>query len=151
MTEPTDTDESESIEEPDLEPEVETDDEEPDTFPRAYVEDLRAEAAEHRTRARDNGARADLLAERLLAQTVASVTSEVLADPSDLLDLTDHHDLVDENGLPDPDLIETAAAQLVERKPHLARRRPSGTVDQGAREPETPSVDLAGILRSVAR
>lgn len=133
------TDEPEPDEEGAEEPGTE---EEPETFPRDYVEQLRAEAAEARVRAK----RADDLARRLLEATVREATTGILADPTDL---PVGDDLYDEDGYPDPDTVRTAATELVERKPHLADRRPTAPVEQGARD-EADGVNLAGILRSRA-
>ena len=60
-------------------PDVEGSD--PETFPRAYVQQLRDEAAKYRQRA----GRADEAARRLLEATVRSAVRDHLADPSDLL------------------------------------------------------------------
>ena len=83
------------------------------------------------------------LAERLLQATVREATASILTDPSDLpLD----GDLVDDDGLPDTEKITEAAKALVSHKPHLALRRPTGNVGQGARPESTPTslVDLRG-------
>jgi hypothetical protein len=106
------------------------------------VEDLRRESAGYRDRAK----RADALAERLLAASVATATAGILADPSDL---PASDDLLDDDGFPDPEAIATAARSLVERKPHLGDRRPTGTVDQGARE-GAETINLAGMIRGLA-
>ena len=72
-----------------------------------------------------------------------------LEDPSDLLLHRAEADLLDDDGMPDVDRIAEAARELDSQRPHLARRRPSGDVDQGARsEPE--AVDLASMLRERA-
>ena len=113
-----------------------------ETFSRAYVEKLRAENAEHRTKAK----RAEVLASRLLAATVEKATTGILADPTDL-PVSD--DLYDDDGFPDADKITEAARALVERKPHLADRRPSAPVEQGPRG-QPAEVDLAGMVRSLA-
>jgi len=118
---------------------------EPESFPRAYVEQLRQESAGYRTRAQ----RADALAERLMAATVRQATAGVLADPTDLDVSRDLEHLLDDDGFPDVGKIAEAARELVTRKPHLADRRPRGDVDQGARH-AGDSVDLAGILRAGA-
>lgn len=112
-----------------------------DTFPREYVEKLREENARYRTRAQT----ADEAAQRLLAATIASTTTGILADPTDL----PAGDYLDGDGWPDPDLIRTAAETLVASKPHLGDRRPRGNIGQGAAS-EAATVDLAGILRSRA-
>ena len=118
---------------------------EPDTFSKEYVQQLRAEAAEARTKAK----RVETLEARLLEANIIQVATGVLADPWDLLLHAPRAELVDDGGLPDADKIKDAAQALVQRKPHLADRRPVGAVDQGARR-ETETVDLAGMLRERA-
>ena len=112
-----------------------TTEEEPETFPREYVVKLRDEAAKHRTRAQ----RADDLAARLHTSLVAATGR--LADPSDLT--------FDEGHLDDEEALSAAIDDLLARKPHLASRRPSGDVGQGATA-SSESVDLAGMLRARA-
>lgn len=106
---------------------------EPDTFPRDYVEKLRDENAKYRQRAQH----ADDLAQRLHV-ALAAATGR-LQDASDLP--------FDESHLDDPEALETAISTLLESKPHLASRRPTGNVGQGATVTDT-TVDLAGLLRS---
>ncbi|CAN5191514.1 hypothetical protein BH23ACT9_BH23ACT9_08730 [soil metagenome] len=106
-----------------------------DTFDRDYVEKLRAEAAEHRVKAK----RAEEFAEEVFYGRVAALGK--LADATDLP--------YDEALLEDRSALEAAVDELVARKPHLADRRPVGDVDQGAR-PQGQTVDLAGMLRSRA-
>lgn len=145
----TDVDTTESLPHRDEEVKMEvstTVDTEPDTFPRAYVEQLRAEAAGYRTRA----GRADELQRRLVETTIRSAAAAHLADPGDLLVFGDGADLLDDDGYPDADRIETAARTLAQARPHLAPRRPSGDIGQGATAPPG-DVDLAGILRARAR
>lgn len=109
---------------------------EQDTFPRAYVEKLRKENADHRAAAK----RADDLAAALWSAQVTA--SGRLADPTDL-PLPDGVDPMD------ADAVETAVEELLERKPHLASRVPRGSAGQGATAaPE--EVSLAGILASYA-
>lgn len=119
--------------------EVETEEteqeQEPETFPRKVVEDLRRENARYRERAQ----RADQLGQRLHTQLVAATGR--LADPSDLPYAEAHLD--------DEDALTAAVDDLLARKPHLASRRPSGDVGQGA-SPSGDTVDLAGILRARA-
>ena len=128
----------ETTEETAVEPEVvETDDEqtEPDTFPRKVVEDLRRENATYRTRAQ----RADDLATRLHTALVAATGR--LADPTDLP--------FDESHVDDAEVLTAAIDDLLTRKPHLASRKPSGDVGQGA-SASGETVDLAGMLRARA-
>lgn len=110
-------------------------DDDADTFPRAYVDKLRKEAADARVKAKDR----DDIAARLHTSLVAA--SGRLADPSDLP--------FDETHLSDPDALTAALDELLARKPHLASRRPVGDIGQGV-SAVTSSVDLAGILRANA-
>lgn len=105
----------------------------PETFPRDYVEKLRQEAAEARTRAK----KADDLARELFHAKVAA--TGLLADPTDLP--------FDEKLLADHPALEAAIEDLVGRKPHLASRRPRGDVAQGASE-TAPQVSLIDLLRA---
>jgi len=110
-------------------------DEEPETFPREYVVKLRQEAADHRVRASDR----DALAERLHGALVAATGR--LADPSDLP--------FDESHVDDAEALTAAIDELLTRKPHLASRRVTGDVGQGASK-SGETVDLAGMLRARA-
>ncbi|MCG7430168.1 hypothetical protein [Dermacoccus nishinomiyaensis] len=107
-------------------------DAEAETFPREYVEKLRKEAADARVKAK----RADDLAARLHTALVAATGR--LADPSDLP--------FDDAHLEDADALNAAVDALLARKPHLASRRPVGSIGQGATSP-ADRVSLAGILR----
>lgn len=129
---------------PGVEPDEDTDDD-PDTFPRAYVQELRAEAIKHRLRAK----RATEGEQRLLAAETHRAAADVLADPTDLLTFTETAELLDDDGWPDPERIAAAAADLVARKPHLAVRRPRGDIGQGATQ-TTEAVNLAEIMRARA-
>lgn len=112
----------------------ETPDEEPETFDRPYVEKLRREAAESRVKAK----RADDLAAALWTARVTATGR--LADPTDLV-MPDDADPLDE------DAIASAVDDLLERKPHLASRKPRGDVGAGA-TPAGGTVDLAALMRS---
>lgn len=108
-----------------------------ETFDREYVQKLRDEAAGHRVKAK----RTDALNARL-ATAQAALTGK-LADPTDL-PFTD--DLLDDDGLDDEAKVQAAVDDLIARKPHLAARRPTGNVGQGARS-EDQHVGLAALLR----
>lgn len=109
---------------------------EPDTFPRAYVEKLRKENADARAKLKDR----DALAERLHAALAAA--DGRLADPTDLPYSEDHLD---------PESMGTAIADLIARKPHLKARRFGGDVGQGSRGGVNGAqVDLLGTLRNLA-
>lgn len=112
------------------------DQEQPDTFPRTYVEQLRKESAGYRERAQ----RADQLEQRLHTALVAATGR--LADPTDLPFDVEHLD--------DPDALTAAIDELVERKPHLKTRRLSGDVGQGAGGAKAGDVNLADLLRARA-
>lgn len=112
-----------------------TPEEERETFPREYVQQLRDEAAKYRQRAQ----RTDDLAGRLHTALVAATGR--LADPSDLP--------FEESHLDDADALSAAIDDLLSRKPHLASRRPVGDIGQGA-SASADTVNLAGILRSRA-
>lgn len=123
-------------------PEVVVETEEPlepgDTFPRAYVEDLRAEAGKHRTAAKEAQEALAPLQERLFGLLVAGTGR--LADPTDLAF--------------DPALLDEAAMTeaidaLLERKPHLASRRVVGDIGQGGGAPAEVGL-LQGLLHAGA-
>lgn len=105
---------------------------EPDTFPRAYVEELRQENGKYRQRAQQ----ADELAHRLHRALVEQTGR--LQDPTDLPFDDDH--------LTDTGKLVAAIDELLAAKPHLAARRVTGDVGQGASS--TAGVDLAAIMRS---
>lgn len=104
----------------------------PDAFPRAYVEQLRQEAADARVKAK----KADTYAEQLFYARVAATGR--LADPSDLP--------FDADALDDLPAMEAAIDALIATKPHLASRTPRGDIGQGITTTDT-DVDLAAILR----
>ena len=139
MTDETTTEETptpaEQATTPDETPGVGQGDETPDTFPRDYVENLRKENGRYRQRASDR----DALAQRLHTSLVTATGR--LADPTDLQ--------FDDAHLEDADALNAAIDELLERKPHLASRRPRGDVGQGITT-KSDSVDLAGILRANA-
>lgn len=106
-----------------------------ETFPREYVEKLRAENAETRIKAK----KADEYARRL--HTALTAATGRLQDAEDLP--------FDASHLDDPEALEAAITELLERKPHLATRRVSGDIGQGVTETSS-GVDLAGLLRRSA-
>jgi len=114
------------------EPESDETTEEPETFPRDYVEKLRKESAGYRERAKDR----DDLAQRLHAALTAA--DGRLASPDELA--------FDEAHLTGRDALTAAIDDLLARKPYLAARRVVGEVGQGA-SPVAASVDLAGLIR----
>jgi hypothetical protein len=127
--------------------------EEPETFDRAYVERVRAEAADHRTKANEQEALATKRGERVLALEVERAAREVLVDGDDLLRHVEAAELLGDDGEPDPAKIAAAATQLAEQKPHLAARRPPVDVGAGPRGTATPEAMTAfgEQLRGAAR
>lgn len=107
---------------------------EQDTFPRAYVEKLRRENAEARTRAQ----KSDELAAALWEARVAATGR--LADPTDL-------PLGNRDPM-DPEAVTTAVEELLGQKPHLAARTPRGNIGQGDVGHSGDTVSLSGLLRS---
>lgn len=107
---------------------------EPETFPRAYVEKLRRESADHRARAK----RADELAAALWTARVAGTGR--LADPTDL-------PMPDDVDPLDADAVATAVDELLGRKPHLASRVPRGDAGQGVKD-EPKGFSLSEMIRA---
>lgn len=111
------------------------------TFPRKYVEELRAESAKHRTAAKDAQDLLDQVQRRLFDALVSQ--AGILADPTDLP--FDANLLDQENGVID------AINALVEAKPHLRSRRVQGDIGQGSgTAPANPQEVLGGLLRAAA-
>ena len=104
----------------------------PETFPREYVVKLRDESAKYRQKAADR----DDLAARLHAALVTATGR--LADPSDLA--------FDDAHIDDPEALTAAIDNLLTCKPHLATRKPTGDVGQGATG-TGDTADLASLLR----
>lgn len=107
-------------------------------YDHTYVTRLRAEAAEARVKAK----RADALAVQAVSALAAA--DGRLVDPDDLA-FTE--DLLTEDGTVDADKVAAAIDALIARKPHLAARRPTTPIPQGA-QPEPESVSLAAMLRA---
>ena len=111
-------------------------DEQQQTFDRAYVEKLRKESANYRDKAK----RAQELEQRLHNALVAK--DGRLADPADLEFDPDHLD--------NPEALSNAIANLVAKKPGLRAQRLSGDVGAGVREkPKPPTTDLLSIMKGL--
>lgn len=106
-----------------------------ETFPRDYVVKLREESAKYRQRAADR----DEVATRLHTALVAATGR--LQDPSDLP--------FDEAHLSDAEALSTAVDTLLQVKPHLATRKPSGNIGQGV-SGVPDMVSLSGLLKANA-
>ncbi|ASW91273.1 hypothetical protein [Mycobacterium marseillense] len=114
-----------------------TPDAEPDTFDRPYVEKIRKESAGYRDRAKTAEARVDELAHALFSARVAATGK--LADPTDLA--------FDAEALDDAAKLATAIDALLESKPHLQARRPTGSVGQGIKGDTAPVFSLLDRLK----
>lgn len=111
-------------------------DEQQQTFDRAYVEKLRKESAKYRDKAK----RTEELEKRLHHALVAK--DGRLADPDDLEFNPDHLD--------NPEALSNAISNLVAKKPGLRAQRLSGDVGAGVREkPKPPTTDLLAIMKGL--
>ena len=108
-------------------------------FDAAYVSKLRQEAADNRVKAK----RADDLA-RQVVRAMARADGRLI----DADDLAFDVAFIDDDGMVASDRVVAAIDKLVERKPHLAARRPTGQMAQGAR-PEPERVSLLGLLNGL--
>ena len=108
-------------EEPQEETPDETADEEPQTYSRAVVDELRAESAKYRQRAREAEARADELGKQLHTALVAATGK--LQDPSDLPYAAEH--------LESAEALSAAVDELLDAKPHLRSRVAKGDIGIG--------------------
>ena len=103
---------------------------------------LRRQAQRYRLRARDASSKAEHYARELFTARLAAL--DVLADPSDM---TFDLELLDE-----PDALAQAVAELVKRKPHLAKRLASGDIGQGAGAGGNPGdVSLVSLINGTGR
>ncbi|WP_349269158.1 hypothetical protein MPNTM1_04608 [Mycolicibacterium parafortuitum] len=107
-----------------------------DTFPRAYVEDLRKESAGYRDRAKQAEDRADALAKRL--HTALVTATNRLENPADLGFDAEHLD--------DADKLSAAIDALLSDRPYMAKRVVKGDAGQGPRGDNT-SVSLLDMLK----
>lgn len=119
---------------------------EPDTFPREYVEQLRGEAAESRTALKEVTQRGDAYFEMLKRRTLEAATSDLIRATSDLP--ADDPRYYDNNGFPSLEGMREVATELIQQKPYLAK--PHGDIKQGVREEshaEDPALILGNALR----
>lgn len=102
-----------------------------ESFPREYVEKLRAENAKYRTAAKDTLVR--------LHEALVSATGR-LQDARDLP--------FDATHLESPEALTQAIDALLEERPHLKARKISGDAGQGKRGGDTNPPSFADLLRS---
>jgi len=92
------------------------------TFSADYVKALREESAAHRIKAK----RIDEANQRLLRSVAESDGRLVNVD-----ELGSTDDLLDDDGIIDPDKVRGAIGALISAKPYLATRRPTTAIPQG--------------------
>lgn len=138
------TNEPQPVEAPEVEP---TEPTEPQTFDAEYVTKLRAEAAEHRTKAKDEAERGEKLFELVKSRTAEQATAGILRDATDLPADGDYLD--DETGMPSVEKMRTAAEVLAEAKPWLAL--PRGDIKQGAQESAPAMPSFGDLMRAAQR
>lgn len=109
-----------------------------DTFPRSYVEDLRKENADHRTKAKAAEDQADKLARRLHVALVAATNR--LENADDLPYNAEHLD--------DGDKLTAALDALLADRPYFAKRVVKGDAGQGNRGGSDTGFSLLDIMRA---
>lgn len=124
----------------DTEPDSDTTDDSARVYPADYVQRLRRDVANYRTRASDAEQRLTELSEALWTARVSELG--LLADPADL---PFDPELVD-----DVDAIRAAAEALVAAKPHLRSQRITARIGQGEPDTAPPPASLVGLLRAGA-
>ena len=108
-----------------------------DSFPRAYVEQLRRKQQTYRHRAKAAELRAEQLARELYRSRVDELG--LLADPDDME--------YDDELLMDGAALRAAVTELVRSRPHLAARRVRGDIGQHEQPAGAPGQSLGAILR----
>ena len=113
----------------------------PESFSADYVRDLREEAAAHRVKAK----RIDDANARLVA-AYATADGRLV----DVEALTMSEDMLDDDGLVDPEKVAGAIADLIAAKPYLASRKPTTPLPQGVREDVPTMPGLFDFIRERA-
>ena len=113
----------------------------PESFSADYVRDLREEAAAHRIKAK----RIDDANARLVA-AYATADGRLV----DVEALTMSGDMLDDDGLVDPEKVAGAIADLIAAKPYLASRKPTTPLPQGVREDVPTMPGLFDFIRERA-
>ena len=113
----------------------------PESFSADYVRDLREEAAAHRIKAK----RVDDANARLVA-AYATADGRLV----DVEALTMSGDMLDDDGLVNPEKVAGAIADLIAVKPYLASRKPTTPLPQGVREDVPTMPGLFDFIRERA-
>ena len=86
----------------------------------------------------------------MLMDSIIGATCKDLADAGDLLNFFPAADLTNDEGYPDEAKILFAESDLLNRKPHLRSRAPSGVLDQGPLGVEVQEFSFSDWLRNAA-
>lgn len=101
----------------------------------------RAEAAEKRAAA---------MAQRTVRAEVRALAAATFADPSDAAAFLDPTAFVDDDGDVDTKAVEKALADLLKRKPHLAKEAAPPSFDGGARRTADKPPSMNDLIRQKA-
>jgi hypothetical protein len=104
-------------------------------------------AAERATKAEQ---RATAMVERAARAEVRALAAATFADPSDAAAFLNLGDFVDDDGDIDSKGIEKALADLLKRKPHLAREAAPPSFDGGARTSASKPTSMNELIRQQA-
>lgn len=95
-------------------------------------------------------ARAAEAVRRMAKAEVRALAAAKFADPSDAVAFLDVDDLLGDDGDVDPKAVESALADLLKRKPHLAKEQAPPTFDGGARTTANRPTDMNDLIRRKA-
>ncbi|MEW2415296.1 hypothetical protein AB0953_16495 [Streptomyces sp. NPDC046866] len=101
----------------------------------------RAEAAEKRAAA---------MVQRTVRAEVRALAAATFADPSDAAAFLDPSEFVDDDGDVDTKAVEKALADLLKRKPHLAKEAAPPSFDGGARRTADKPPSMNDLIRQKA-
>lgn len=119
---------------------------EPDSFSREYVHELREEAKGYRENLEEVTKRGDTYFELLKLRTLEAATSDLMRATSDMP--ADDPRYYDNAGFPSLEGMREVAQEILQQKPYLAK--PHGDVKQGVRE-ESQEEDGASVLGGAIR
>lgn len=115
------------------------------------VEASKSELQRAQDLATSHATKAQAAVAKLATAEVRAAAADKFADPSDAVGLLDPAKFVSEDGEVDSQAISTAVADLLTKKPHLAKRsgpRPDPSQGAGANgAPLTPADQFAGFMK----
>ncbi|MCY0928312.1 hypothetical protein OTB20_19345 [Streptomyces sp. H27-H1] len=94
--------------------------------------------------------KATALVQRAVKAEVRALAAKAFADPSDAAAFLNLGDYVDESGDINEKAIEKDLADLLKRKPHLAKEGNAPSFDGGARTTAAASTDMSSLIRQKA-